>query len=72
MDLRTDPRVGDAHLLVVLESLPETSKVATRRTLAELGVDGRTRLVDLRDDEVSAVLVAFGGVGAGDTKGSAQ
>lgn len=72
MDARTDPRVGDAHLLVVLESLPEASKVATRRTLADLGVDGRTRLVDLRDGEVAAVLVAFGGVRAGDAGDSTQ
>lgn len=61
MNTRTDSRVGEAHLLVVLESLPGASKVATRRTLADLGIGGRTRLADLRDDEVASVLVAFGG-----------
>lgn len=61
MDARTDPRLGETHLLAVLESLPGASKVTTRRMLADLGVAGRTRLVDLANSEVASVLAAFGG-----------
>lgn len=66
MDSRSDPRVGEVYLLVVLESLPEASKVATRRMLADLGISGRTRLADLRDEEVTSILAAFGGALGGD------
>lgn len=66
LDARSDPRVGDVHLQVLVESLPGTSKVATRRRLSELGVGGRRRIAGLRDGEVASVLGAFGGAPGAD------
>lgn len=60
IDARSDPRVGGVQLLAVLESLPGASKVATRRLLAELGVDARCRLGELTGAEITAVLGGFG------------
>ncbi len=67
MDLRRDPRVGEVHLLTVLESLPGATKVATRRKLEELGIPERTRLSELADHEVSTVIGSF--VGSGTSAG---
>lgn len=61
MAARSDPRVGDVHLLLLLESLPGASKVSTRRRLADLGVAPRTRIADLDHGEVVSVLAEFGG-----------
>ncbi|MCZ7628368.1 MAG: hypothetical protein M5U19_04595 [Microthrixaceae bacterium] len=61
MDARSDPRVGDVHLHLLLESLPGVSKVATRRRLASMDVAARTKIAELHDHEVAAVLAVFGG-----------
>jgi len=55
---RVDPLVGRVYLLVALEALPGAGKVATRRTLAGLGIEERTPLAEA---DAEAVLTAFGG-----------
>lgn len=69
MGARSDPRVGDIHLHVLVESLPGASKVATRRKLAELHLAPRTRIEDLHDAEVSSVIAEFGGAPGVDLSG---
>jgi hypothetical protein len=58
---RDEDLVGRIKLLVVLEALPGAGKVATRRRLAELGVDQDAPLATLDDAQVRVVLDAFGG-----------
>lgn len=53
---RHDELIGRLTLLWVLESLPEAGKVATRRRLMSLGIDGSTPLAEL-DEATSAVLL---------------
>jgi len=55
--------LGAVRLLFVLESLPDASKVHTRRRLAALGVGGSTPLRDLDASQRRDVLGEFGVVG---------
>jgi hypothetical protein len=50
-----DPATGEQNLLWVLESLPGASKVATRRELAALAVDGHRAIGSL--DAATRTLV---------------
>jgi hypothetical protein len=62
---RGDDLVGRIKVLPVLEALPGTTKVGTRRVLDELGVDHATPLAELTDDQVSQILERFGSASAG-------
>ncbi len=60
---RQDEHDGRVRLLYVLESLPGAGKVATRRRMAQLGLEEATPLHDL-DDAACAVVLAEFPVGA--------
>ena len=54
-----DPVLGQAKLLWVLESLPGASKVATRRELAVVGIDGGVAIGSLSDAARTIVVNRF-------------
>lgn len=56
----TDELIARLTLLWVLESLPDAGKVATRRRLAELGLDGSMMLRDLDPEALATVRREFG------------
>jgi hypothetical protein len=58
-----DPVLGQAKLLWVLESLPGASKVATRRELSVVGIDGGVAIGSL-SDATRAILVGRFPIGA--------
>ena len=58
-----DPILGLAKLLWVLESLPGASKVATRRELAALGIDGGVAISSLGEGTRAIVANRFPLVG---------
>lgn len=55
-----DELIARLTLLWVLESLPDAGKVATRRRLAELGLDGSMMLRDLDAEALATVRREFG------------
>jgi hypothetical protein len=55
-----DDLVGRVRVLAVLEALPGSTKVGTRRTLDALGIDHATPLAVLADEQVTAILQRFG------------
>jgi hypothetical protein len=52
-----DDHVASMRVLPVLEAVPGASKIATRRALAEMGVDERAPLVEL---DAAAMVERFG------------
>jgi hypothetical protein len=52
-----DEHVASMRVLPVLEAVPGASKVATRRALAEIGVDERAPLIEL---DAAAMVERFG------------
>jgi len=52
-----DDHVASMRVLPVLEAVPGASKIATRRALAEMGVDERAPLVEL---DVAEMVERFG------------
>ncbi len=52
-----DDHIGTMRVLSVLEAVPGASKVATRRALADLGVDERAPLASL---EAAVLVERFG------------
>jgi len=74
-----DPVLGQAKLLWVLESLPGASKVATRRELAVVGIDGGVAIGSLSEATRTIVVDRFPiagaerpGVQQGDSDGPGQ
>lgn len=65
---RWSPALGATHLLVLLESLPGASKVATRRKLARLGISERVALEDLGEDELRMLCEEFPIADPGDVR----
>jgi hypothetical protein len=52
-----DGHVASMRVLPVLEAVPGTSKIATRRALAEMGVDERSPMIEV---DAAAMVERFG------------
>lgn len=59
LSARCDDDRGEVKLLAVLEALPGARKVATRRAMAELGLDERVRVSQLDEEHTATVLATF-------------
>ncbi len=59
LSARHDDDRGEVKLLAVLEALPGARKVATRRIMAELGLDERVRVNELDEEQSATVLATF-------------
>ncbi|MEZ5238084.1 MAG: hypothetical protein R2716_03755 [Microthrixaceae bacterium] len=59
LDRRHRSDLGEVHLLMVLEALPGSSKVAARRALEDAGIPQRTRLRDLDAEQVGVLVETF-------------